>query len=641
MKLRNGALTLIGEMHSQIGPMVKALIVANNEIEQSVKDQTDKKIASCPMDPNASSVEREKSCLVLGHGSNNIDGTATGESDGNGMGFEIPKTDLVASLPSDCMTRMGLKETKDSWKKRKEALEEVESACAQYNGLISSSPDAFKGLVDLMRALKSRLGDSQSNLKPFAARNIAAILASVDVIAQAKLGKIVYRPLISAAMNDNKKIMRDASLEALKKGTMKLEMEGGGMNTFSMEPLMQACSVELNEKVRLVLYFIDICLKNSYILHTNTRFSKKASGLPSVLAIVCERIPYFPKVNAGNKSKAKAKTQEEEFAKAILKCLTSSKSESRSLAEDILKECITNRVLNISSVEKAASRMSNSEQRKVRPILDRLGSMAIENMPSEPSPPRKAAARPASTIPFRNSGRESPARSKSTVPFQHSPARPKTGSQKTGRSRERNSLDHRKRSMSRNRRESASGSKQGSEHSGAFSDLMNDPAFHPLKSETAITMSKDHRISRQREHLPEYPEGPSGKDTLSDLKRSWAPLLPHSSVQILFPSSGIRVQDDASTGCELLSRGVEMVIESGEENVVINQIDLIIRWYAYVLYSRETTKGMQFLISFLLKLVTLLRNQQYEFTDSESIMLLPILLEKAGAAKVRKFPKHD
>ena len=357
-----------------------------------------------------------------------------------------------------------------------------------------------------------------------------------------------------------------------------------------------------------------------------------------MLTIIIERVPHFPKVDSGNKSKSKA--NEAQFAQAILKCLTSSISETRSIAENILKDCIKNRILNISSVEKAATKLINAEQRKVRPILDSLGSMAIEDIPTERSP-RKNVARPSSTIPFHKHGRESPARPKSTVPFQHamkkSPVRPSTSSSRvSGRSRERSSISNRKRSMSRNRRESTSGSKQGSEHSNIFSDLMSDPAFHPLKSETAITISKSHRSNKQREHLPEYPEEPSGKDTLNDLKRSWAPLLPHSSVEILFPTSGIRVQDDACMGCELLSRGTEMFIESGEEDILINQIDLVIRWYTYALCSRETTKGMQSLISFLLKLATLLRNSEYQFTDSESFMLLPYLLEKAGAAKVRR-----
>lgn len=264
-------------MHSQLGPSVKALVIANNDAELAVKEQVEKKMESCPFNANASSVVREKTCFVSNNSENN------GTSDGNGMGFEIPKTNITACLAPDCIDRMvsqnqifdpsmnsevsahslmtkciqqGLKEGKDSWKKRKEALEEVESVCIQYKGLISTESNCFKDLVTLIRALQSRLSDLQSNLKPLAARNIALILGSVDSSAQAKLGKIVYGPLISAAMNDNKKIMRDASLSALKEGTMKLELEGGGVNHLSMDPFMHACVIELIEtgqKVRIIV----------------------------------------------------------------------------------------------------------------------------------------------------------------------------------------------------------------------------------------------------------------------------------------------------------------------------------------------------------------------------------------------------
>ncbi len=132
----------------------------------------------------------------------------------------------------------GMKAGKDAWKKRKAALEEVSSACDQYKDLISTSPASMSGLVELMRALKERLEDSQSNLKPIAAKNIASILNSVDNHSQAKLGRIVYGQLIHAGMSDNKKIVRDASLEALEKGTSQSDLNGGGVNPVAMEPLI-------------------------------------------------------------------------------------------------------------------------------------------------------------------------------------------------------------------------------------------------------------------------------------------------------------------------------------------------------------------------------------------------------------------
>lgn len=338
--------------------------------------------------------------------------------------------------------------------------------------------------------------------------------------------------------------------------------------------------------------------------------------------------------------KSKGRANGANFGQAILKCLTSSQSETRSLAEEILKESIKSKVLSIASLEKAAANLINAEQRKVRPILDSLNSISIVETAVEQSSPKKNTKRPASTIPFSTASRESASRPRSTIPFEsrngHSPTRSKISTRRTSRSNDRNSLDPRKRSMSRGRRESSAASiRQGSEHTGTIAELMNDPGFHPLKSESATSVPKEVRISKQRDHVPEYPEEPSGGDVFSDLKKIWAPLLPHQSVIVLFPSSGIKVQDDASSGCELLSHGIKMAVEHEDEEVVLNQIDLMIRWFSYALCNRETTTGMLSLISSLTALSNLLSDQKYQLTDYESFMLLPYLLEKAGAAKVR------
>jgi hypothetical protein len=105
----------------------------------------------------------------------------------------------------------------------------------------------LKSLLDLARGLRERLNDSQMNLKPVAAKIIANLLISVDEDSQVKLGRIFYSTLINAAINDNKKVMRDAALEALQAGTTKSEIDGGGVNTMSLEAFLQALTVELND----------------------------------------------------------------------------------------------------------------------------------------------------------------------------------------------------------------------------------------------------------------------------------------------------------------------------------------------------------------------------------------------------------
>jgi hypothetical protein len=127
----------------------------------------------------------------------------------------------------------------------------------------------------------------------------------------------------------------------------------------------------------------------------------------------------------------------------------------------------------------------------------------------------------------------------------------------------------------------------------------------------------------------------SGKDLLYSLKKTWSPLLPSKSLDIFFPVSGIQKQEDAANGCELLVHAIGLVTADGEEHIFIDQLDLILRWFTYALCCRDNPVGMQSLVSFLLKMIPLLRQQNYQLSDTESSLLLPYILEKTGAAKVR------
>jgi hypothetical protein len=139
----------------------------------------------------------------------------------------------------------GSKDGKTAWKARKAAMEEVDNALKKCSGLLDTSK--IKPLVDILRALRERLSDSQSNLKPIAARLIGSILAAVNKSAQATLGKVVYGPLINSAMNDNKKIMHDAAMESLRVGTAKAAIEGEGPNAQALEPFVIALIGALDE----------------------------------------------------------------------------------------------------------------------------------------------------------------------------------------------------------------------------------------------------------------------------------------------------------------------------------------------------------------------------------------------------------
>lgn len=124
-------------------------------------------------------------------------------------------------------------------------MEDLDATLQRCPGLIDTNK--LKPLVELLRAVRERLNDSQSNLKPVAARLIGVILSCSDAPTQAKLGKLVYGPLINSAMNDSRKIMHDACMEALVAGTSLSKLEGSGPNELALEPYIVSLVGELDE----------------------------------------------------------------------------------------------------------------------------------------------------------------------------------------------------------------------------------------------------------------------------------------------------------------------------------------------------------------------------------------------------------
>jgi len=579
VKIKTAALVLIREMHTQLGPVLKALVMSNSGLESSTRTQVESLLVSSPFDPTSAKASRQRKSFV-----------EEGSHDGEGLpslAIDIPKTDLVATLPSKCLTRMAAKEGLIAWKIRKEALDEVESACLQFTGVLSTTPNCMKSLIELCRALKERLTDLQSNLKPLAARNIAHVLRSVDSVSQAKLARIVCGPLIYAAMNDNKKLMRDASLDALEKCTDKMDIEGGGANPLAMKSFMTAVLSEIGDS------------------------EYKAIGLPSVLGLAVKKAEHFPHLDSISTSKGK--TLEKQFAAMTVACLTSSKTETRSVAESLLGKCVKFGTLNPRSIENGVQKLTQAEQRHVRIILNSLGidgTQKSANLHASASSrrinPSKQSSSPCISV-----------KDKKSTGSERTPAKP----------------------TARIRRDSHKPLKRGGNSSSdTLNDLLSDPHFFPLISNNGLTSTKDQRTSissRNRDPWPEYPEEPSGKDLLKNLRQIWSPLLPASSIGILFPSGGIVRQDNVLSGCALISHALTVLQANGQEHILIDQLDLVNKWLAFGICSRESTVGMQAIIPFILKLFSLLRKSQYQMTDTESGMLLPYILEKAGVAKER------
>jgi cytoskeleton-associated protein 5 len=263
-------------MHVQLGATFQAVVFTKVDKDESLRKLVEKSFEDNPHDPTAATAEWSKTCICVDRG---IDGAAENAS-GGGLQLDVPKLDLFSELSSDCVDRMvsignffclcsqlvlnhvccflGIqqrtKQGKTAWKARKGAMEEVDNILKRCSGLLDTS--GLRAYLELCRELCDRLSDTQSNLKPVAARLLGSLLSSVGATAQSKLGKIAYAPLINSAMNENKKIMHDAAMEALCVGTSLHVLEGGGMNRQAIVTFVTALAIELDKseyKVSLVL----------------------------------------------------------------------------------------------------------------------------------------------------------------------------------------------------------------------------------------------------------------------------------------------------------------------------------------------------------------------------------------------------
>ena len=87
-------------MHIQLGPVFKAMVLSGTK-DPILKSQLEKKIDSNPFDVSISTRTPTRKCIF---------GTEPDDDGGSGVsssiGLDLPKTDLIAELPSDILKRL-------------------------------------------------------------------------------------------------------------------------------------------------------------------------------------------------------------------------------------------------------------------------------------------------------------------------------------------------------------------------------------------------------------------------------------------------------------------------------------------------------------------------------------------------------
>ncbi len=346
MKVKNAARDVLGEMYTQLGPVLESFVKSSN-VSSSVSSMVEKAFKDSAYDPKANQVERKMKCITMSS-SNDTSGSSGKKGNASSM-LALPTTDLMSALKSDCLDRMNDTGDKKSWRNRKEALDEVNDALGKSGGLLSTERKAFQQLKQLAENLRLRLNDSQSNLKPVAASVIGLLLSHLDDTAQAKIGSVVFPALVNAAMNDIKKTMRDAAVLSLELGTERPKQNGGGTNAPSVESFILSLESELSDA------------------------AIKSSGLPDVLEFLTAKMETLIATSEQEKLSV-----HRPLAKVIVRSLLSPKSGSRSAAESLLAACSKNNFVPSATFDKEIGKLSPAQQRTVRSFIPKMSKQDQE-----------------------------------------------------------------------------------------------------------------------------------------------------------------------------------------------------------------------------------------------------------------------
>ena len=190
-KVRTAAVEVLGALYHQLGPRMQSLAFSD-DTKPSLRTAIETEFARVGFDPAAGAAASKKA------------------ADTDGSSALLPRPDLLSLLDKNITSELGNVEGKNSWQNRKTALEAVISACERSGHFL----DASKATVELVRALKPRMNDTQANLKPLAAAAIGHIVASLEMDGASRVLRLIAGPLLGG-LADNKRGMRDATVAAL------------------------------------------------------------------------------------------------------------------------------------------------------------------------------------------------------------------------------------------------------------------------------------------------------------------------------------------------------------------------------------------------------------------------------------------
>ena len=558
--VRTAAVEVYGSLYNQLGPRLQS-IAMSDDMKPAMKTLLEAEFTKVGYDPASAKAPK-------------------GDSTSGGA---IPRQDLSSILDKNILSEMSLVEGKNSWQNRKTAMEAVIAACERSGHYL----DASKGLVEIARALKTRFGDTQANLKPIAASALSHVIASVEQEQGCKILRAVAAGMI-AGLGDNKKSMRDAVISSLQ-----MIVTLGKDRTAAIIADSSPSSIVAPNPVPAEPSLFSVLI--------SPIAEALGSNVIGRIEILTWLVSHTDSVRS-TPNNAPGAADKEAWVECVVPCIAAMQDKTgavRSLAEQFLTSLMAKGIVKKDVLDKATRDLPPSTKRSLQAAIDRMmaafGTRRVALATAAPAVTAAAPVAPAPSVAAPVAEVVAPKSVVETTPVEVPSVSAKSPLQ----------------SQSLQNDDSVTATTVSTVNTGAFKKT-----------------SKTKRCDEFYKHHWPVPPEEVGETELSVLRTQWEPLIDKDSeiLSLLFPVSkfGPPNQDAAVPAV------AELLVQFDISPNVMQHVDLILRWATYAMCMRETAGGLLKVLQFITSVFERIRAEKQILHESEITVVIPHLIEKSG-----------
>lgn len=344
--VRSGAVEVLGAAYAKCGPRLLSAIKLD-DIAPQAKQLLDNEFERVGFDPSQS-----QAASAEGQSAEDI----------------FPRKDIMALMDKSIVTEMNFVDGKNSWQNRKKALDSVVSACEGSGHYLEFN----KSTAELIKTIKLRINDTQSNLKPLAMSALGHLVTSFPTESAGKVLRTIA-PAMLSGLSDNKRPMREATVASLQ------------LAVSTSAPLFMAVVPAVGEAI------------------TSSTIGRQE--LLEWLNLHCDSF-------SGDCS---------DLASPLLSALLDKNAPVRVLSEQLLTNLISKGIVSKSAVEKASRDLAPANKRSLQILFDRLGAITVGSGPSMHGSGKVPAADVPSSASTPPSPSHSGAHASAELPLLHAP----------------------------------------------------------------------------------------------------------------------------------------------------------------------------------------------------------------------------